>query len=404
MPLPQAKNYVSPNGNGNGTTENVFQRQAAIVLPEEHAASSQLLPTQIRAEASAQQRVQMNAGTVEDYADAIKVGAIFPPLMVFFDGTVHWLADGFHRLNAHKLAFGDQKPVHCRIMQGSRRDALRCALGANANHGLRRSAEDKRKSVQTALADDEWSGWSDRELAKLCKVTHPFVGTVRRALIAPSGNVTRSESPNTASIPAPSGNVTRSEPPITRKFERGGKTYEMQTASINGQRATANNHQSTVDNLDSIALGNERMKSVLLVWIQENLKTTNTNTLIGTLSVMLDNSNRTRMAFIDYLHTENIVVYLPAIVRAINDLIAELRDRKEEKKEGAGVAPVSKLEIRVSPEEHTHRKYALAAKILALLQLEAEFKALFGKNSDWVNFEFECIRTAQKIESLGFPE
>jgi hypothetical protein len=53
------------------------------------------------------------------------------------------------------------------------------AVGANANHGLRRSSADKRRSVLAMLRDPEWSGWSDREIGKRCAVDHKTVAKVR---------------------------------------------------------------------------------------------------------------------------------------------------------------------------------------------------------------------------------
>jgi hypothetical protein len=40
---------------------------------------------------------------------------------------------------------------------------------------------DKRRSVELALA--EWPKLSDRELARICAVGHPFVGDVRKAQV-----------------------------------------------------------------------------------------------------------------------------------------------------------------------------------------------------------------------------
>lgn len=34
----------------------------------------------------------------------------------------------------------------------------------------------------TLLKDDEWSQWSDREIARHCAVHHDTVGTIRRSL------------------------------------------------------------------------------------------------------------------------------------------------------------------------------------------------------------------------------
>ena len=54
---------------------------------------------------------------------------------------------------------------------------------ANVAHGLRRTNADKRHAVGMLLADDEWRGWSDREIAQRCGVSHVFVGGVRLSLV-----------------------------------------------------------------------------------------------------------------------------------------------------------------------------------------------------------------------------
>jgi hypothetical protein len=56
------------------------------------------------------------------------------------------------------------------------------SVGANAHHGLRRTNADKRRAVEMLLRDEEWRGWSDREIARRCAVTHPFVGKIRDEL------------------------------------------------------------------------------------------------------------------------------------------------------------------------------------------------------------------------------
>ena len=68
------------------------------------------------------------------------------------------------------------------MQEGTRRDAILHASGANADHGLRRSNADKRKAVLTLLEDDEWSQWSDREIAKRCGVSGGLASRTRRSL------------------------------------------------------------------------------------------------------------------------------------------------------------------------------------------------------------------------------
>lgn len=149
---------------------------------------------QIRTDGGTQPRAMIDPDLVEDYAEAMKDGAKFPPVVVYYDGESYWLADGFHRLNAH-LKLG-RKRIEAEIRSGTVRDAILCAVGANASHGKRRSLDDKRRAVEQLLRDEEWGQWSDREIACRCAVTHPFVGKIRQLLPPPpkpgaSGNVSR---------------------------------------------------------------------------------------------------------------------------------------------------------------------------------------------------------------------
>ena len=119
---------------------------------------------------------------VAEYPERMAAGDEFPPLRVMRDDDagVNWLVEGFHRLEAAR--WNGLESIDCDISKGDRRAALLASAGANATHGLRRSAEDKRRAVQKLLTDPEWAKWSDRQIAVWCKVTHPFVGKVRAEL------------------------------------------------------------------------------------------------------------------------------------------------------------------------------------------------------------------------------
>jgi hypothetical protein len=134
----------------------------------------------IRLDGGTQPRSELNIETVNDYAEAMKAGAIFPAVTIFFNGTDYWLADGFHRIAASKKIC--LIVVSVEVLQGDRRDAILYSTGVNATHGLRRSNEDKRRVVRTLLQDPEWSQWSDRKIAKTCGVSNRFVGNIRREL------------------------------------------------------------------------------------------------------------------------------------------------------------------------------------------------------------------------------
>lgn len=159
----------------------------------------------IRIDPALQPRVMVDQGVVAEYADAMEAGDTFPAIVVFHDGTTFWLADGWHRVEAAR-SVRDKRAILAEVHDGTRRDALLYSLGANAAHGLRRSNEDKRKAVERVLADPEWAKWSDREIARLCRVSNTFVSSLRKTL---------------------SVNVDRQ-----RAFERGGTVATMNTAPI----------------------------------------------------------------------------------------------------------------------------------------------------------------------------
>ncbi|MGR3279302.1 hypothetical protein ACSYAD_30005 [Acaryochloris marina NIES-2412] len=129
-----------------------------------------------------QPRQQLSQKVVAEYAEAMTQGATFPPVIVFYDGSKFWLADGFHRIAA-KQANGDLEILSERKF-GSRREAVLFAAGANATHGLRRTNADKRRVVARLLKDPEWCQMSDNAIAHQCGVSQPFVGKLRQQLLS----------------------------------------------------------------------------------------------------------------------------------------------------------------------------------------------------------------------------
>jgi hypothetical protein len=133
--------------------------------------------SQIRIDGGTQMRVSINQDKVSEYAEKMREGAKFPPIKATFDGTVYWLYDGFHRYFASQSA-GDTTIV-VDYKPGSMEDAQDLALSANNEHGLPRTNEDKRKSVETALSYERHAKKSDRQIGKLCDVSHTLVAAVR---------------------------------------------------------------------------------------------------------------------------------------------------------------------------------------------------------------------------------
>ncbi len=142
-------------------------------------------------DAGTQPRVEMDEGLVREYTgrmlDVDRDGSIlddkqvpFPALDVFTDGHATWLADGLHRVRSARRA--GYTRFQANLYQGTLRDAVAFCLSANAVHGKRRTNLDKRNAVERAFLDEEWSLWSDARIGRLCAVSTPTVGKIRRQL------------------------------------------------------------------------------------------------------------------------------------------------------------------------------------------------------------------------------
>lgn len=165
-------------------------------------------------------RAELNEDALTEYVALWQAGETAPPVVAFYDGAAYWLADGFHR--AESAARAGIESIPCDVRAGTRRDAILYAVGANARHGLRRTNADKRRAVETLLADPEWAAWSNREIARRACVNPSTVDNMRNEL-APVAvqRICR----NSADAATP-----------TRTVERNGTTYQQNTANI-GRRA-----------------------------------------------------------------------------------------------------------------------------------------------------------------------
>lgn len=98
-----------------------------------------MAPQRISADRKLHLRVEMHAKTIDEYAEDMEAGDVFPPLLVFYDEAenIYRLVDGFHRLAAHLKVFPDA-PILCEIRLGTYDDALWASFGVNQTHGYRR--------------------------------------------------------------------------------------------------------------------------------------------------------------------------------------------------------------------------------------------------------------------------
>lgn len=167
--------------------------------------------SKIRIDGGTQARVELNQDAVADYAEAYKSGVAMPAVTVFYDGSTYWLADGFHRFFGAKQA--GLLSIIEDVIPGTQREAVLFSLTANSKHGLRRTNADKRKAVETLLADAEWAKWSDEQIAQKCGVGRVYVISVRKDCILLSDDKIERE-------------------PVKRIVKRNGKTFEMDVSGI----------------------------------------------------------------------------------------------------------------------------------------------------------------------------
>jgi hypothetical protein len=132
---------------------------------------------EVRIDGGTQSRVSINQLVVQNYAECMNNGDKFPPLFTVYDGTTHWLVDGFHRYFALcQLGFTS---VDVEYKPGTLEEAQILSYGQNSTHGLHRTNEDKKKAVEAAIAHPMLISKTNYEIAKICAVSQPFVASIR---------------------------------------------------------------------------------------------------------------------------------------------------------------------------------------------------------------------------------
>ena len=232
----------------------------------------------IQMDGGTQSRSEISKSVVSEYAEAMKAGAHFPPVIVFHDGAANWLADGFHRCHAAREA--GQSEIPATVHSGTRRDAMLYSAGANAAHGHRRTPEDKRNAVTMLLQDAEWGSWSNSEIARRASVSHTFVATVRASLETASSEertyITRhgtealmktaaigrkGEAKQGTTESDPLQDACKNEPPLDARFRKGLSTLTRDALEddVAGLRANLADAKATIKKLET---ENRRLKDL----------------------------------------------------------------------------------------------------------------------------------------------
>jgi hypothetical protein len=111
--------------------------------------------------------------TVERYATILQQ---LPPVVIFHDGGAYWLADGFHRFHAARMAGAEGMDADVR--KGTRTDARLFAASANAAHGKVRTRAELQWWIDQFL-NGEGKDWSDRRIAEVVGCSPSTVATRR---------------------------------------------------------------------------------------------------------------------------------------------------------------------------------------------------------------------------------
>ena len=136
---------------------------------------------QIKTDGGTQSRKKIDTKKVTEYAELMKEGITFRPIVVFFDGETYWLADGFHRVSAYKS--NGELEVTAIVNEGGQREAFIYAIGANNDgRGLSMTMEENRNNIITLLKDAEWGKWSDERIAQVVHTSRKTVYRIRKKL------------------------------------------------------------------------------------------------------------------------------------------------------------------------------------------------------------------------------
>jgi hypothetical protein len=148
----------------------------------------ELKVSDIRIDGSTQIRKELNQDKVNEYAEQMEDGVVFPPITVFYDGSSYWLASGYHRLFAEKQR--GTETIKVVLINGTVDEATWFALGDN-KHGLNMTAEDYRRSVNITLDHPKWSTYSNAQIAAHVGVSATTVARIKKERnIKPATKVT----------------------------------------------------------------------------------------------------------------------------------------------------------------------------------------------------------------------
>jgi len=202
----------------------------------------------IRIDCGTQARATINQDTVADYAESMRTGSIFPAVTVFFDGVDYYLADGFHRYFATQKV--GSPGIEASVINGTIRDAILYSLGANDEHGLRRTAADKRKAIMIMLADAEWRDWNNKAIATACHCSVDLVQKVREESGIEKGETKVIRSGKVVTMKTPTGRKSGEKDLPFGKPNGTDEDFEKEAKEIESEKLKAAIDMLRQDNED----------------------------------------------------------------------------------------------------------------------------------------------------------
>jgi hypothetical protein len=136
--------------------------------------------SEITADSLIQPRETLNKEKLTEYGKILSNGEDLDPVDLCYDGSVYWLADGFHRLEVYRLASKTHIPAD--IRQGTRRDAILVGIERNVKHGLGLTLAERKNAARRLLLDSEWRVWSNRKIGRICGLNHETVSAIKNNL------------------------------------------------------------------------------------------------------------------------------------------------------------------------------------------------------------------------------
>jgi len=200
-----------------------------VVAPKKPGAMKVTIKTlpldEIRLDDENQPRERIDEEVVAEYQERMEAGDDFPPVVVFFDDTDHWLADGFHRVHAAlKAKFKD---IPAQIKQGDKREARWYSFGANKTNGQRRQPGDLSRAVEAILTDKEWAETSQNKIAEHVGCSAARVSQIKASI------------------------QDLLDRPQTRNVTRNGSSFKQNISNIGHGSATEKGTESAIGETDT---------------------------------------------------------------------------------------------------------------------------------------------------------